>query len=282
MGAFTYSRDRGESWTQVKPSAGGIDETTWASQIGNGPAWWIANDTGIIYKSDKLPAADATYTKIWAPQSTPSVPDPVPATGCQEGPRPGYPVQLPYRWVYASPDGARLLFPRRNGPGFCMTTDGGATFGEVDLPDVSDVDAERAPGGLYFTDAQHGWTFFANEDIDGSAYVYRTVDGGATWTAASVPAALRTPDAKVSFRAIAFAPDNQTGYLVGYASNDTLPLLLKTSDGGATWTDISANLQGAGDLSTTKLYSVFALDAKDLWVGGDYGLLLHSTSGGVK
>jgi hypothetical protein len=31
-----------------------------------------------------------------------------------------------------------------------------------------------------------------------------------------------------------------------------------------------------------KLYSVFARDAKNVWVGGDYGLLLHSTSGGTK
>jgi len=283
MGAFTYSSDNGETWTQVKPSAAGIDETTWASQIGNGPSWWVANDTGIVYKSDKLPSADATYTRVWAPESTPTVPDPVPADGCQEGPVPGYPTTLPYRWVYASPDGSRLLFPRRKAPGLCITTDSGATFNKVALPDAPAVDSERAPGGVYFTDALHGWVFFANDAIDGSAYVYRTLDGGLTWVAGTVPAALLETSAKVSLRAVFFAPDNKAGYIVGYHGNETEPLLLKSTDGGATWSDISSSLNGIPGVSPpVKLYSVFALDAKNVWVGGDYGLLLHSTSGGVK
>jgi len=146
------------------------------------------------------------------------------------------------------PPGVLAAFPWGCGE-VVLTTDGGATFSEVDLPNAPAVDSERAPGGLFFTDADHGWVFFSNDQIDGSAYVYPTVDGGLNWSASTVPAALLAAAAKVSFRAITFALDNQKGYLVGYYGNDSAPLLLKSTDGGATWNDISTSFAGFDGVS---------------------------------
>ena len=84
---------------------------------------------------------------------------------------------------------------------------------------------------------------------------------------------------QANFRNLAFAPDSNTGYLVGYQGTNTNPMVLKSSDGGATWSNISSGLSGVVQPGN-KLMSIFALDAVNVWVGGDHGILVYSGSGG--
>ncbi|MHB1417068.1 MAG: YCF48-related protein [Chloroflexota bacterium] len=102
------------------------------------------------------------------------------------------------------------------GPGttiFYTTSDGGSTW-TAGTP-------VAAVGPWDFADAQHGWV------VNADGGLLSTRDGGQTWqaigTLSAVPGGLD------------FA-DQQTGW--AYGQGDQAPYLLKTSDGGATWTEI--------------------------------------------
>ena len=86
-----------------------------------------------------------------------------------------------------------------------------------------------------------------------------------------------------------FEPTGKTGWMVGRKSGDDAsppPLLWKTTDGGATWKDISvasfatASSVGVAADGGTWLESGFALDAKNIWIAGHDGLLMHHDNGG--
>jgi len=139
--------------------------------------------------------------------------------------------------------------------GFIIATrDGGRTwsvqFGDPRSP-------TRAFTRLYFFDATHGWatqvdgTLMRTTDgtrwtsagtvaptsslvfvspergffLDRAQGVYRTVDGGRTWRLGNAGAPV----------AIAFAPDNLTGYVVTRTLDERAAAVLKTIDGGVTW-----------------------------------------------
>ena len=71
-------------------------------------------------------------------------------------------------------------------------------------------------------------------------------------------------------------------WVVGYSGNSSRPLLLRTADGGATWTDSSSSVLSAPGVSIpAQLYSGFALDASHIWLGGNGGLLLYNDHGGA-
>ena len=63
--------------------------------------------------------------------------------------------------------------------------------------------------------------------------LYRTTDGGAHWTLV-----LKNPEKNGFFDAMVFA-DRENGYLLGDPVNGAFPLL-RTSDGGVTWTKIQS------------------------------------------
>jgi photosystem II stability/assembly factor-like uncharacterized protein len=140
--------------------------------------------------------------------------------------------------------------------GFIIATrDGGRTwsvqFGNPRSP-------TRAFTRLYFFDATHGWAtqvdgtlrrttdgtrwtsigtvapassmaFVSPERgffLDRAQGVYRTVDGGRTWRLGNAGAPV----------AIAFAPDNLTGYVLTRTPDERAAAVLKTTDAGETWT----------------------------------------------
>jgi hypothetical protein len=57
--------------------------------------------------------------------------------------------------------------------------------------------------------------------------------------------------------------------------------MLTTTDGGASWSvgggDLVARVSDAGG---GKLFAGFALDADNIWVGGERGVLLYNAAGG--
>jgi photosystem II stability/assembly factor-like uncharacterized protein len=145
---------------------------------------------------------------------------------------------------------------------------------------VPDSGTETAMA-LKFTDPLHAWLIGGDEYTAGTSYVYRSIDGGGNWIPGALPASLST--VRIRLHDIFFAPDGTNGWIVGsrvLGDGPGYALVLHTTDAGATWTDISSTgvnlLEGAD-----QLFTGFALDASNIWVGGDWGFLAHSNNGGL-
>jgi photosystem II stability/assembly factor-like uncharacterized protein len=282
---FVSSSDHGMTFTAAPSGLASIDRVLWGS-VDASDRWWIVASAGVLWSTTGTPSATSSWDPVWAPERTPTIPDPIPDGACDLGPRPEN-GELPYRYGYVSPDGQRQLYLMRiRPPRVCLSEDAGRSFYPVVLPSPPEGGAGPdgnglGPYGIVFTDAMHGWIYYGNDLQDDSAYVYRTTDGGHTWSLGALPTALLAPGARVALTNLFFAPDAMHGWVVGYSSNDTNPLLLRTDDGGAHWSDISTSVRGApGVHSPQKLYSGFALDATHIWLGGDQGLVLYNDHGG--
>ena|SRR5688572_5420237 len=89
-----------------------------------------------------------------------------------------------------------------------------------------------------------------------------------------------------AIHSIFFAPGGTVGYAVGVVDTAS-PLLLKTTDSGATWfepTGIDELIEAADDAPNFPsgfLYTGFALDANNVWVGGDNGTVFYSATGAM-
>jgi hypothetical protein len=140
------------------------------------------------------------------------------------------------------------------------------------------------PLDICFIDTLHGWA------IDSRTNIRRTTNGGDSWTiiapalnakrlemtgladgwAISDSGLFRTTDSGMSWssvmtqgglQAMCFS-DPRHGAIVGLNG-----LLLRTDDGGQTWTRDSSEF-------TSDLYSVFMLDSTHAWAAGENGLVL--------
>jgi photosystem II stability/assembly factor-like uncharacterized protein len=105
------------------------------------------------------------------------------------------------------------------------TSDGGRTWTSARLagPSAANADAYGGPAWARFVDPQHGWVLV--KDVSSSNFsfgrLYRTSDGGRTWTASEAP--LGEP---VTFI------DQRTGWTAGGPAGDRL---FVTRDAGRTW-----------------------------------------------
>ncbi len=94
------------------------------------------------------------------------------------------------------------------------TTDGGASWATYEAPATSDMD---------FVNATTGW-------LVGGSSIYRTTDGGQSWTT-------QYTDNNYSMRRVSFV-DAQHGWVLGtrgFSQSQSDRLLLRTTDGGANW-----------------------------------------------
>jgi hypothetical protein len=103
-----------------------------------------------------------------------------------------------------------------------------------------------------FVDASTGWVV--------GGLIYKTTDGGLTWTQQFLP-----PDLLFS---VSFA-DALHGWAVGWG-----PTLLRTTDGGPTWTP------QAVPGTTNALFAVQALGPDVAWIAGANGLVARTVDGG--
>ncbi|HEX8719513.1 MAG TPA: YCF48-related protein [Pyrinomonadaceae bacterium] len=124
--------------------------------------------------------------------------------------------------------------------------------------------------GVFFVDERRGWA------VGGKGTLLSTADGGGTWEP-------RRPPTEDSLRDVFFS-DAETGWLVCERSMfppaaDDVPLsyLLKTADGGRTWSRVEVTRGADAGLRLTGLR--FA-DREHGWVFGEMGALYATRDGG--
>jgi len=162
--------------------------------------------------------------------------------------------------------------------GLCRTRDGGKTWQAAKLPEGASLAREQVLTGdhaLVLARRDRRWAMLV------------TRDGGGSWRESALPT---TGDGDVF--TFAMAPDNETGWLIGGDgrrltvpngwSQWSQPLVMKTSDGGATWerqkVPVRTPLTDVKALSATEAYiSTFGGHALPEFVPGS---LLHTTDGG--
>ena len=162
---------------------------------------------------------------------------------------------------------------------FLKTTNGGTTWNYQNGPLGPVSSSALTMYNIYFFDANNGWVI-GDAINTASAFIYRTTDGGVTWTAATgIPATLLNS----AFYGIDFV-NPFTGYVCGQSGK-----AMKTIDGGATWTDISLTttnytvVGGGFNTPRTQYYRcIIAIDANTAIMSSqNNGCILRTTNGGT-
>ncbi|MBI5473603.1 MAG: hypothetical protein HY961_14785, partial [Ignavibacteriae bacterium] len=153
------------------------------------------------------------------------------------------------------------------------TTDGGTTWTPIANPPVANSNEFGAFNSFQFIDAQNGWFGTTHPPFlpgGNAGRVFRTTNGGTTWTGVS-------SGNGETVNALRFISPT-----IGIRTSDAPPFLSRTTDGGQTWTAVNglpvANIQGmfAGA-------SVVTATMNQFWVYGQASapFILTSTNGGV-
>lgn len=230
-------------------------------------------------KTSGAPGPNSIWDDVYAPEAVPTTPNPLPADQCQQGPTGSVPIQRGR--VHVSQDGQFVAYSATQDDEavVCVSHDGGVSFFPKKMTGVGEDAAGFPPSGVAFTSPTVGIAFWGNNIYPGQQYILRTTDAGETWTAVAVPADVAQKS--IEFQNAFFAPDGQSGWIVGYNYENSIALMLKTTDGGLTWSsasgDLAAKVNAAGG---GKLFTGFALDANHLWVGGERGVLMANEAGG--
>jgi photosystem II stability/assembly factor-like uncharacterized protein len=144
--------------------------------------------------------------------------------------------------------------------GSMRSTDGGFTW---TVTTFNDTNFTGAYNSVFFLDRNTGW-------CTGSAIqIRKTTNGGANWFKQYGP-----PVAGIAHSIYFF--DVNTGYIVGSKSyNPFLPCVVKTTNSGNNWFEISPSFSGAQNLNDQ-----FWFDANTGWSAGR-NALLKTTNGGL-
>ena len=110
---------------------------------------------------------------------------------------------------------------------------------------------------VYFTDNQNGWA------VGDKGIIIHTTDGGQNWTS-------QTSGTTETLRAVFFV-DKNTGWTVGGSTKKTM---LKTTDGGAEWKDISGN-----NIPKTIMQDIAFADANTGWTLSNDSIYITSDGG---
>ena len=257
--------------------------------------YWIYFRQGVVWGSDTGPGNNPVWTGLWSPGRVPPFPDNyddlknADDTICNSDPTVSGTVQQA-QFAHASADLGVIIYPAAglnqggasannyDAPGVCVSVDRGQTFHQVPFPAADIVDSDSGPRAINCTDDDHCWAYKAYQFGEDNPYLFYTTNATSglsmTWTRGALP---NIDLAGVTFRQVFFAPDNQHGWLVG-DFDSRKPLLFATSDGGATWDDLSAKVQAT--MGDGELWTGAAADADHIWIGGEQGNLLAGSTGG--
>jgi len=151
------------------------------------------------------------------------------------------------------------------------TTDGAATWQKLATSGIGTTGCAQS---LAFVDANTG--YFTSWDLSGSSRVFRTTDGGTTWTASQpLPAPPGFSDAASANLRGGIVSDFSSSALVsviGLGGNQQRAYVYRSADHGATWTFASqapAALQGVTVITPTRwLQLVIAAQTNETTDGG--------------
>lgn len=196
-------------WTTIAFSAlttGWI--TTFCQPSGGKPELLVSHDGGVNWRSQSLPATFGDGTLLFPPVFFDAA-----------------------HGVVASVDGSSIAT-------FLATSDGGRIWARMSIPGQVHLAA-------CFVDAQHGWLIAGSTDlVSANAAIlstvplplYRTNDGGMTWTPVKTNLTMSTPQGRI--QDIYFV-NQQVGFAVAVhnpTATRSATTLFATSDGGASWT----------------------------------------------
>ncbi|MFT3713310.1 MAG: hypothetical protein QM817_37115 [Archangium sp.] len=280
------------SWTVVPMGREGGDtlplNAQAALQLDASGKTVLINKRGFVYTSSAAPADSTVWTELWGPTATPSVPADFAAQLaldsrlCDSDVTAGG-LPLPSQPAFISQDLAVMVTVagglNQDGnapPGVCISTDQGAHFYSVPFAGTPMSATSPGPLGVTCIDNDKCWAYNGLQFQEGTAYIYFSTNASqgknSTWTRATLPAAFSASD-DISLSGIFFAPDATHGWAVG--NNSHKALLLRTTDGGKNWTDVSASVSSVLD---NDLYNGFAIDADHIWLSGRFGTLMTTST----
>jgi photosystem II stability/assembly factor-like uncharacterized protein len=120
-----------------------------------------------------------------------------------------------------------LMLPTQGGPSLLATSDGGSTWEARSLPRDTEL-------SVSWLDYRNGSAFDFNPGTT-TVPLYRTRDGGSTWTAVHTNLVPYTQDGQIFGL---YFVDQDTGFAFRWTDAGTYTTLLKTTDGGHTWTTV--------------------------------------------
>lgn len=158
---------------------------------------------------------------------------------------------------------------------FVKTTDGGAT---ITTGTINVEDSSLTPLGIFALDEMTAWVAMVSEPSQDYGNVYKTVDGGNTWTQQFAE------DSEQAMGVIYFWNENE-GIVMGGdgTSNDTDQLqAFHTSDGGNTWTETTPEqLQTGESVWAGSGNGVLEVVDNTVWIGSRSGRVFKSTDRGI-
>lgn len=174
---------------------------------------------------------------------------------------------------YDSLNGWVIAYDRPHGPGappkalvVFRTEDGGKTYTRADLP-LPRAASGDLPLRASFPDKSAGWIAF------GGAYLLQTIDGGRSWHETQ-PLVRDSDRGNLYLVDCAFA-DAGCGWAVGHESysgpteNRWRAVVLRTTDGGRTWEEVSTGLETA---QNSWFHRVQFVDRAHGWIMGWSGV----------
>jgi photosystem II stability/assembly factor-like uncharacterized protein len=142
------------------------------------------------------------------------------------------------------------------------TADGGLTWTSIGYPTLPE---DFTISDVHFRTREEGWVVGQDLDLGHFRTIYQTLDGGLTWT--------RPFDDTGSFSAVTFV--GERGWMATLGNR-----FLRSTDGGATWTEGNLPNNSLG-FSPTTLDMQFAADGLTGYAVGWYGYVAKTINGGV-
>lgn len=136
-----------------------------------------------------------------------------------------------------------------------ITTDGGSTWQSMDT---------TLPGYQETMLTSYFQSIMIGHSVGSSGRIYKTTDGGTSWTTTQPVGAFRPTVGVIQF----------ISETLGYASGKSMELY-RTTDAGDTWTEVNTGI------AYDSYYAIYFIDENNGYIAGEYGLIQKTTDAGV-
>jgi len=155
-----------------------------------------------------------------------------------------------------------------------QTTDGGSTWDQKFINDPNNANAsDSLPlGGLKFgltpLNMQTAW-IFGTVYSSGTVYVYRTDDGGTSWSQISLPLPQGAENGELGFEQIQFVTLTNAFLTMRMTSDATSLAIYTSNDAGATWTLTPTLIPIGGSMDFLSVNDVVIYNGQQFYVTRD-------------